>query len=112
MVMHTMVSLMSAGKMMYGYMANMLETSMLSIFINVSYADIGLCEENLDNAEAALGLMQPLLLTQGIDMIFMYHAWDEYIEMQKTILTSERTLFGLLKGKFGTCKEYWEEWHP
>lgn len=117
----------------YGFMANWYETSALSLFLNVSYADLALCEENIESSRKALMAMSLMLcgkeantLAKALQKLAMFKpsfatlkdfglvctfpAWLEYLGLASIILDCEETVLKEVKDEFKTCTKYWEEW--
>lgn len=133
MTIHTLAMMGRIESMTYTMMVNVLETSMLSLFLNVSVADRALCEKNLDSAEFGLTGMTYLLIgiqtvnvlkameklalfkatlsnLKDLGLLITFPAWREYIILTGIIIEAERTLFEEVKDEVNPCSVYWEEW--
>ena len=109
MVIHALTYGSSAASTLHGFVANIVETSMISLFIALGQSALPICNETVDNAWFGLTLMKETIKAPFPGMFLTKGAWDEYITVMELVLEGQRDLLNFL-GRFETCKGYWDEW--
>ena len=96
--------------MMYSYMSNRLEGSLLSSFIVASnrlYSEANGC---IDNAKEAYEMMNETLIMLLGTAPWVYPAWMMYMKLLGLVLGCHENV---MEGKYTpplSCEKYWEEW--
>ena len=110
MVIHAIVKACTAEQLLHSFMANMLETSMISFFIAIQHMALGECWKTLIFGRIGLNLMDDVMTIPPPGLWFTKAAWDEYIEVMKLVLDGQEDLLKRLGCSFATCSDYWCAW--
>jgi len=111
MVIYAFASLSGKAAQLHNLLKNILEPSMLSLFINTTNFHFNLAREDIQSATFAITLMRPLLIAGAPELVLIYRAWDEYLDMIEIILGIHTETFQELIYEPKTCAKYWKEWN-